>query len=475
VESWKGQKEGTLLTVRGAASIYEPTLPIVLCGERLVVAAWKYRPEYRLARSLSLSMGPGGSLPPFWREDRPDYFIPSVLHFCELPSDSQRSQDEAGSRMLGGYPGELDSFRHDVKALLALSDEAREATVLRALIRWHIKDKLGGSTFAPDSSEVAWLEAMASTSHVDSIVVAIDSLVQQGRPGWDGAAYMILSAGAGPRTLACLTTLRNEHVGWHGSLLPSLIHSIRRRLGLDPLEDYNPIAVPPRPSDAGLDSMRTLLRTPAQPDLRKAYQTIQGTRHAFETLTAYDPEFLASYLTDWIPQRGQETAGYGMGSFFAWRCAPNRVTYMRRLLRARDPYVRVAGAIYLSFENEPEGIRALRDFTDLPGDPGAWAAMNLARRGDKEAATRALDSFLRLPGPAMDDQLHRNLQKRLLVLFSNSAAQSGVSQPEHWRYVRDQDDQLVVYENLVQWWNSNATKIVLRDPWFDDWKRQKIE
>src|SRR6185503_4199825 len=109
---------------------------------------------------------------------------------------------------------------------------------------------------------------------------------------------------------------------------------------------------------------------------------------AFETLSVYDPEFVATYLTKWIPgpDARLEGDGYGLGSFFGWRCGRSRAAYMRRLLRAKDPYIRVAGAIYLSLENESEGVRALRSFMELPGDPGAWAALNLARRGDKEAA-----------------------------------------------------------------------------------------
>jgi hypothetical protein len=477
VESWKGPKEGTILTVRGAASVYEPSLPIVLYGERLVVAAWKYKPEYRLATSLYLSMGPGGSLPPFWRNEHPDYFIPSPLHVCELPP-GPRGEGVRDAGMIGGHSGDLESFRRDVRALLALPDEAREAAVLRALIDWHIKNNRGGSAFVPDSTQVAELEARANTARVDSIVAALGDFVEHGRPGSDGAAFNVFSVGGGTHTLACLSTLKNTHGAWSGTTLPALIHLIRRRLGLDPLEDYNPIAVPPRPTHAALDSMRTLLVSPVQPDSpRKDYRTFRDTRHAFEALTVYDPEFLVSYLISWSPgpNIGHESDGYGVGSFFGWRCGRDRATCMRRLLGAVDPYVRVAAAIYLSFENESEGVRALRELADTPGDPGAWAALNLARRGDKPAVSRALESFRRLPGPTFWDVPHLNLQKRLLVLFSNSAAESGVPQPERWRYARDDEDQVHFYEDLLQWWDKNRARLTLRDPWFHDWKRQKIE
>src|SRR3989442_8697896 len=41
VESWRGPKAGTLVTIQGATSIWEPTLPIALVGDRSLVAAWK--------------------------------------------------------------------------------------------------------------------------------------------------------------------------------------------------------------------------------------------------------------------------------------------------------------------------------------------------------------------------------------------------------------------------------------------------
>lgn len=471
VESWKGPSEGSLITVRGPASVYEPSLPIVLVGQRLVVAAWRYRPEYRLSSGLYLAQGPGGSLPPFWRDDRPDYFIPSELHSSSLFSHGLGEKP----RMLGGHSGDLDTFRRDVSSLLTLPDETREATVLQALIRWHIRDNRGGTTFMPDSAQVALLEMRSNTLRPDSIVAALADFVAYDHSGASTTAFSVLYTGGGPRTLAYLSNIQTHARGWSGSMLPSLIGGIRRRLELDPLEDYNPIAVPPRPTRAILDSMRTLLRNPSM--AVKDHRIPRASRTAFETLSVYDPDFVASYLTEWEPRQDarRENEGYGLGSFFGWRCGRDRALNLRRLLRAKDPYVRVAGAIYLGFEDETEGVRALREAMNLPGDPGAWAALNLARRGDKKAAARALDSFLLLSGPTSSDKPHRNLQKRLLVLFSNSAAASGVLQPERWRYVQDQEEQLRVHEDLVKWWNANASTIVLKDPWFDEWKRLKIE
>jgi hypothetical protein len=54
---------------------------------------------------------------------------------------------------------------------------------------------------------------------------------------------------------------------------------------------------------------------------------------------------------------------------------------------------------------------------------------SLARRGDKSAIPRALEVFA-VEGPTnMAGVPHRNLQKRLLVLLSNSAHKNGITQP----------------------------------------------
>jgi len=123
-----------------------------------------------------------------------------------------------------------------------------------------------------------------------------------------------------------------------------------------------------------------------------------------------------------------------MGSFFAWRCTGDRPLYLRMLAtRAKDPFVRVAGATYLCFEDEQEGLRARAGLMELPGDPGVWAALGLARRGNRSAMPRALEVFRPAPDPPIAHSMHRNLQARLLVLLSNSASKErGAPQPGRW-------------------------------------------
>jgi hypothetical protein len=147
---------------------------------------------------------------------------------------------------------------------------------------------------------------------------------------------------------------------------------------------------------------------------------------------------------------------------------------LRSLVDARDPYIQVAAAVYLCFENEAEGVSALRALSARSGDPGIWAALNLARRGDKEAAKRALEVFETSAGISISTRVHMNLQKRLVVLFSNSAARSRVAQPPKWRSA-EEEGQGEVYLDYLKWWNQNQERLELWDPWLDDLKRQKIE
>jgi hypothetical protein len=143
----------------------------------------------------------------------------------------------------------------------------------------------------------------------------------------------------------------------------------------------------------------------------------------------------------------------------------------------------VAGAVYLAFENPALGASKLEELTKLPGDPGGWAALNLARRGHKSAVPRALELFSVAGARGnMSGVPHNNLQLRLLVLLSNSSAASGLPQPTppsppgyetaddvHRKYQEE------YYRYFVGWWSENREKIELRDPWLETLARQKVD
>lgn len=135
------------------------------------------------------------------------------------------------------------------------------------------------------------------------------------------------------------------------------------------------------------------------------------------------------------------------------------------LCRARDPFVRVAGAVYLSFEEKEEGLRQLREMTYLDGDPGAWAALSLARWGDKSSVARALEVFRTGSGASVAGGFHRELQKRILILLSRSAQTSHISQPGLWSVDMFNADrcQAQIFQYYRDWWDRNQRRLSLRD------------
>jgi hypothetical protein len=148
----------------------------------------------------------------------------------------------------------------------------------------------------------------------------------------------------------------------------------------------------------------------------------------------------------------------------------------RRLLRAREPVVRVAGAVYLTYEDSSDGLRALREFSRLEGFPGAWASTVLASQGDRLAAREALKVF-DLPSSYENHHHIAAMQARVLVLLSNSAQTSGVKQPptSPALFSPRSPSHKDAVKALRKWWKSTEAAIHLHDPWLLQFSRQKVD
>jgi hypothetical protein len=187
---------------------------------------------------------------------------------------------------------------------------------------------------------------------------------------------------------------------------------------------------------------------------------------AIEQLAAARPAAVVGYLLSWQnldPRWPQVGYTYALGSYFCHLCpAAGRQALLTRLTAATDPGIQVAAAVYLAFDDLPAATVKLREFSQLPGDPGAWAAITLARRGNQDALPRAMRIF-DSPGKSdMQSAFHRNLQKQLLVLLSNSAAASRIRQPPA---PPKEDD---AFPGLADWYRQNAGKLKLIDVWADE-------
>lgn len=206
----------------------------------------------------------------------------------------------------------------------------------------------------------------------------------------------------------------------------------------------------------------------------------------FRILTVHDPATVAQWLADWVNPHKEwwdEIRGYLLASDFAHFCGKNRAVNMRTLLAAKEPSIRVAGAVYLCFEDEKEGTARLTELTKLEGDPGVWAALSLARRGDKSAMPRALRVFQTAAAGGMETSEHLNLQLRLRVLLSNSAKNSGLPQPSppSEEQITEVNDDTVAafqkktYDYWVGWWKVNDGKVILADPWLPLLAKRKVD
>ena len=115
VESWKGPKVGSRVSIRVAVNYWEPQFPIALCGERYFVTAYKAAPD-RMVSTTS-----GGGVPLWWRDLPADYRLPLFQGRQLLAPGEDRGPEFAKTRKAA-------------QALLALPPVGQEAALLRAVI-----------------------------------------------------------------------------------------------------------------------------------------------------------------------------------------------------------------------------------------------------------------------------------------------------------------------------------------------------
>lgn len=472
IESWKGPKVGTEFNVRTAINYWGPQFPVSFAGERFVMTGYKDN-----VPSTMMSTTSGGPVPLWWRRIEAEYRLPLWQGAAKLPLSS--NDEPLGS--LGSKHKDVASFKKAVEEFLSLTKPDQETALLKAIMDKYMFGPLKSpraESLTPEQKkqgESLRNEFMSLGSAREIVLKLLTSPVD--REGWH-PAITILGQGGGEITLDTLEKNSERATNVMGKEgLDRLLSQLSYRLKKTPPKIVD-IATKGEPSQNMLDKHRKAFAL--GPDSREFGE-------AFETLTEYDPAVVALYLTNWVNENKnwQDTdAGYPMGSYFALRCGRDREANLRKLLEAKDPFIRVAGAVYLVFENRELGIASLSELMKLPGDPGVWAALNLASRGNKEAVERAIE-VLRTSGQRghMSGVPHENLQLRLLILLSNSATASKLEQPrptqiepkydaseaDYNRYVES------VYRYYSEWWRTNKDKITLSDPWLATLEKQKID
>jgi hypothetical protein len=458
VESWKGPPAGNVVSLRVAVNAWEPQFPIALCGERFLVAAYKSPP------STMMSTTSYGPVPLWWRRIPADYQTPLFQGVARIDGK------EPALHTFGAKHSSLAAFKRDAVELLEQPMEKREERLLKAQAEKYLartnRSSNGEKTEKLDDLQRGIERAKSASELVELLLTEAGRRKERAK----GLIEVILRRGGGEVALAAIEKLPPNKSPFEENDRKRMVEVIRERLGHRDEQDERDREKPKPPTEQQLAKLRALV---------KAQRPLRDVGEALEILTVHDPAPVAEYLVQWVnPDKdwSDHDMGYSLGSYFAWRCGRNRKENLSKLLSAHDKFIRVAGAVYLCFEDRELGLQKLKDFSRLDGDPGVWAALNRARRGDKSAMPRALEVFSTAGPSNMAGVPHRNLQKRLIVLFSNTAHASGLAPPQP-PFVETDDEgrQSKLYEFYKSWWDSNADKAVITDPWLKMLEEQKVQ
>lgn len=447
VESWKGPAAGAKLRIRSAFGPQGPSFPLALVGEEFLVTALR-----AAASDLEARKTARGPLPVHWRDLGPDLMLPLSQGKVRLPLSGPQPFSALG---LDSRFTTLDAVRIIAREFLALPEEAREAEVLRRAARAELGD-------APALAAVAQAAAVGDLAQV---------LLRQAIE-WPERervrAHLVLLRG-GRSTLAAVEEIVRVEPRCLESLGETRLQVLRHRV------HGRQMSAPPAdaaPTELEIGLLRDTLRLGLSTD---------GFAATFETLSRHDPGSVAEFLVRFEnPLHSPRDSGLGavLGSRFAVLCGRDRARWLTVLLGARDAEVQVAGAVYLCFEDRAAGVAALRERTALPGDAGGWAALALARRGERAAMDRALELLLAPDDPWGGDSHHRVLCARVLELLSNGAAASGVPPVpagDFAGWYRPVELGGGVPEAVLTWWREHRDRIAFADPWLPLLAAQRID
>ncbi|MBI4821456.1 MAG: hypothetical protein HY791_34670 [Deltaproteobacteria bacterium] len=434
VDSWRGPPTGTKVRLRLGVEYWGTHYPVTLVGERFLVTAFKQAPGNMASTS-------GGGAVPLWARRIPaDYGLPLWQGRIPLPISRPIT-------LFGTSHAHVESLKRAVLAHYSLNPADSEVRRIRSLaiqdLEEHAKPIEGEENLDRILDELtAILRSKGTESHYRYRIASL------------------LSSAGGERTR------RYVSENWTEPELAEFRDKI--------LESLDEKDEPPRDPPKSRPGPTPSEIAEAQKALTSSTAELHHIGHAVFVLSSPEPGAVASYLSHFRADlrfgwRGQNS-GYQLGSTLGLLCRTDCATHLKSLANARDPWIRAAGAVYLTLWAPEFGVPALRNASRLPGDPGAWAALALARRGERESVPRLLEVFDVPATGGMAEINHLILQDRAMELFSNSAKGSALTPPPKW-------DRLAGTKapNILAWWNANEAKINLVDPWYSILAEQKVD
>jgi len=443
VESWKGAAVGSSMRIRTPPGSWGASFPSAFIGERFIVAAKRLnRREGGLPMS---SIFFGWPSPLRGRRIAADYTLPAY------EGRAAASWTNAfGLRGLGTSQTTLEAYREDVKALLAL-ETSESFFVLRANIRKYVFVR--ANPIQRQEPELRALDdQLNNCKSVTCLMEALMVMCDTGTPSMITAAQEAIKRSIDAEILVFLRALAPDAWPFFNQTRKSMIELLAYLA--DQRENGPPAEVDSPPDTPSADALHALREALAKgPDEQHRFY------RAFQSLTHAEPDRVLAWLLEWVPEKDPEMA-YVLASMYIFDSSKDesdRRADCEAMLGAKDPYIRVAGGVYLCYEDERAGTAALRKLFPLEGDPGLWATLALLRRGYKEfmpRALRALDEHNSLYTPTGNPR--RNLLLRFELLLSNSAKTSKVPQPprrERFQAVDDMEKTLRTFRDSYEsWW-----------------------
>jgi len=455
IDSWKGETNGNIITIRMATGYWDGWLDAALVGERYLVAGFN-----DFAPAVLVSDTAGGSVPLWWRQLPINYYLSKSGSMDRLPPEPD---DKGKVRLLNMGWQSLEECRNTVCAFIPADPNDYEISLLKYLITRRLSSR-PKDTPEYVAAQTALVNRVQNAKSVSETIAILLDLAHNDPTTWKSTLPSML-ASCDQQTLQVLDALPVEQWPYEENQLTDIREALKSNI--HPPTDEGTLT---QPTPEQLKRMRSILVGKIEEDETEDFGTV------LTTLTLYEPNTVVDYLINWrAGYPAEERQGYVLASWFALKCTQDRLQHFKALLKARDPYIRVTGAVYLCFEDEKAGMAALKQLSSLKGNLGIWAAFTRLRRGDKSAMPRALQALVEIED-SIDDRLF--LDVRLMVLLSNTAQASNIPAPPALQVLDPYSDNAKARQNqesIRSWWNRYQDRIILTDPWLQELSRQKCD